>query len=187
MTDSRNDLQSSVDKSTRLALICAGVLGILFGLAILIWPTKAVVAVTVIIAIYAVIAGIVAIVTGIVSKALGTGGRIGSVLLGLLYLVAGILAFTELKQTAAFLVVFVSVLLGFLWIMEGFTSLFSLGDASSKGWTIAFAIISIIAGISLITSPLWTGLFLWALMGIAMVVIGVLNVVRAVRRDPAKA
>lgn len=171
---------SSAAKTVRTAVIIAGVLAIAFGVAILVWPTKTAVALTAVIAFYAIVAGIVYAIIGLISKTLGTGGRIGHVLLGVLYVVAGVFAFSELQASAAFLAAFLAVVLGVMWIIEGFVALFTLGRARSKVLTILFAIISVIAGVVLVTSPLWSALFLWWLAGISLVVLGVLNVVRAV-------
>ncbi|MFS0866187.1 HdeD family acid-resistance protein [Microbacterium sp. 179-B 1A2 NHS] len=167
-------------KGARLALIVGGVLAALFGIAILVWPTKAAVAVTALIAVYAVLAGIVYLGLAFVSKTMGVGGRIGHALLGVLYVVAGILAFTELQASAAFLAVFITLMVGILWIVEGFVSLFSLGDSGSKALTAVFAIISVLAGVTLVSSPIWGVVFLWWFLGISLVILGVLNAGRAI-------
>ena len=57
-------------------------------------------------------------------------------------------------QTTAWLAIFVGILVGIMWIVEGIVALSTLGDAASKGWSIFFAIISIIAGLYLLFSPL---------------------------------
>ena len=67
-----------------------------------------------------------------------------------------------------------------MWMMEGFTALFTLGGSGSKAITVVFAIISILAGFSLLTSPLWGAVFLWWFLGIGLAVLGVLNIVRAI-------
>jgi uncharacterized membrane protein HdeD (DUF308 family) len=69
--------------------------------------------------------------------------------------------------------------MGALWVVEGFVALFSLGQSESKGITILFALISIIAGFTLISSPLMGAVFLWVFLAIGMIVMGILNVGRA--------
>lgn len=177
MTDT---VTTSSTKGARLALLVAGLVGIAFGIAVLAWPTKTAVALTGVIAIYAVVAGIVYIALGLLSKSLGTGGRIGHVLLGVLYILAGVYAFSALKQSAAFLAVFLTVMIGVMWVVEGFTALFALGQSESKVATILFSILSIIAGISLLSGPFWGAAFLWWLMGLSLIVLGVLNVARGI-------
>ena len=67
-----------------------------------------------------------------------------------------------------------------MWIIEGFTSLFALEGSSSKALTIVFALISILAGFSLLSNALWGAVFLWWLLGISLLVLGLLNVFRAI-------
>ena len=161
------------------AMLVALPAAIAFGVTILFWPTKTAIALTGIIAFQAIVGGIIYLARGLTAKELGTGGRIGNVLLGLLYAGAGIVAFTQLQKTAAFLAVFLVIMMGALWVVEGFVALFSLGKAESKGLTIFFALISIIAGFTLISSPLMGAVFLWWFLALGMIVMGVLNVGRA--------
>lgn len=46
-------------------------------------------------------------------------------------------------------------LVGIMWIIEGFGSLFDIAAAGSRTTTIVFAIISTFAGLALVTSPVW--------------------------------
>lgn len=174
--------ETAADKSAvnaiRTALGVGGVLAVIVGILILAWPGKTAMVVTAIIAIYAIAAGLVYAGLGIFSRHKGGWARIGHIALGILFIIAGVVALFNLGQTTAWLAVFVGILVGILWIVEGIVSLSTLGDAASKGWTIFFAIVSIIAGIVLLFSPLYIGL-LWWLMGIALIVLGIINVVRA--------
>lgn len=170
----------AVPKGARLALIVGGLAAIVFGVAILVWPTKVAVAITAIIAVYAIIAGVVYIALGFFSRGVRLGGRIGHIVLGLLFVIAGIYAFSSLNQSAAFLAIFLTVLVGVLWIVEGVVSLTTLGEAGSKLFTIVFSILSIVAGFILLSSPLWGAAFLWWFFGIALVVLGILNALRGV-------
>ncbi len=167
-------------KGARFALLIGGLAAVGFGIAVLVWPTKAAVALTGVIAVYAIIAGVLYAAFGIFSKNLGAGGRIGHVILGVLYVIAGIYAFTSLQQSAAFLALFLTIMVGVLWVIEGFTSLYDLGQSGSKTLTVVFAIISVIAGFTLLSSPLWGAVFLWWFLGIALIVLGALNVIRAI-------
>ena len=72
-------------------------------------------------------------------------------------------------------------MVGIVWIIEGIVGLTLIGDAASKVWTIIFAIISILAGISLVTSPLWGAAFLWWLLGLSLVILGIVQIIRAFR------
>lgn len=175
-----NTTTTTPAKGARLALLIGGLAAVGFGIAVLTWPTKAAVALTGVIAVYAIIAGIVYAVMGIFSKGLGAGGRIGHILLGLLYVIAGVYAFSSLQQSAAFLALFLTIMIGVMWVIEGFTALFTLGQSGSKILTLVFAILSVLAGLTLLSSPLWGAVFLWWFLAIALVVLGALNVIRAI-------
>lgn len=163
----------------RTALGVGGVLAIIVGILVLVWPGKTAMVVAAIIAIYAIAAGLVYAGLGIFSKTKGGWARVGHIVLGVLFVIAGIVAFANLGGTTAWLALFLGILVGIMWIIEGIVSLSTLGDAASKTWTIIFAIISIIAGVVLLFSPLWGALVLWWLLGISLVVLGLVNVIRA--------
>ena len=175
--------ESSVAKEAingvRTALGIAGVLSLIVGILILVWPGRAAMAVTAIIAIYAIVGGLVYGGLGIFSKSMGGWSRVGHIILGVVFIAAGIFAFFNLAATTGWFAVFLGILVGIMWIIEGVVSLTTLGDAASKGWTIFFAIISIVAGVVLLFSPLWGAVVLWWLLGISLVVLGIIQIVRA--------
>ncbi len=163
----------------RTALGIGGILTLVAGILILVWPAQSALVVTWILATYAVAIGLTYAGLGIFSRAKTGWSRIGHVLLGLLFIAAGVVAFLNLTATKLLLAVFVAVLVGIAWIVEGIVSLSTLGDAKSRGWTIFFAIISVIAGAYLLFSPLWGAVVLWWLLGVMLIAMGLLNVVRA--------
>jgi uncharacterized membrane protein HdeD (DUF308 family) len=171
--------EKSAINGVRTAFGVGGVLSILAGILILVWPQASAQFVTVVIAIYAIVGGLVYAGLGIFSKAKGGWARLGHIVLGLIFIAAGVIALFNLQQATAWLAVFVGVLVGVLWIVEGIVSLSTLGDAASKGWTIFFAIISIIAGLYLVISPLLGAVVLWWLLGILLIVLGIIQIVRA--------
>jgi len=162
----------------RTALGVAGVLTLIAGILILVWPGQTAAVVTGILAIYTIAAGLVYAGLGIFSTGRGGWARIGYIVLGVVFIAAGIVAFGNLTTTKLLLGVFVAAMVGIAWIIEGIVSLSTLGDASSKVWTVIFAIISIIAGVYLLFSPLWGAVVLWWLLGIMLIVMGIVNIVR---------
>lgn len=163
----------------RTALGVGGVLSVILGILILVWPAKTAMVVTAIIAIYAIAAGLVYAGLGIFSSNKGGWSRLGYIGLGVLFVIAGIVAFANLGATTVWLAAFVGILVGIMWIVEGVVALSTLDLAPSRGWTIFFAIISIIAGVTLLFSPIWGAVTLWWLLGIGAVVLGIINIVRA--------
>lgn len=173
------NLEKSATNGVRTALGLAGVITLIAGILILVQPGATAAVVTGILAVYAIVTGLVYAGLGIFSKDKGGWSRIGHIVLGLLFIVAGIVAFSNLTATKLLLGIFVAIMIGITWIIEGVVSLSTLGDAASKGWTVFFAIVSIIAGLYLLFSPLWGAVVLWWLLAIMLIIMGVLNVIRA--------
>ncbi len=162
----------------RTALGLSGAIALIVGILILVWPGRTAIVVTAIIAVYAIVGGLVYAGLGIFSKTMGGWSRVGHIVLGLIYVVVGIIAFFNLSMTTAWLALFLGILVGIMWIVEGVVALTTLGGATSKGWTVFFAILSIVAGIILLFSPFYIAI-LWWLLGISLVVLGVIQIVRA--------
>ena len=173
------DTEKPAVNGIRTAVGLGGVVALIVGVLILAWPGRTAMIVAAIIAVYAIVAGLAYASIGIFSRARGGWARVGHIILGLVFIAAGVIAFANLSQTTAWLAVFLGILVGIMWIIEGIVALSTLGDASSKGWTIFYALLSIVAGIVLLFSPLWGAAVLWWLLGISLIVLGISNVVRA--------
>lgn len=179
--------QFGLARMLRTISLVTGIVSLIAGIVILIWPFKSALAITVIIAVYALVAGVVNVALAVSSKGLGGWLRVGIALVGVLFIVSAFVAFANLASTTVLLAAFVAVMLGVSWVVDGVVSLFSLGapqrssvpGSRSKGWTIAFAIISILAGAVVLLSPLLTAVWLWLFIGVSLVVFGVVQIVRA--------
>lgn len=168
-------------RSLRTAFIVGGVLSLILGILILVWPGRTAQVATGIIAAYTIAAGLVYAALGLMSRSKRGWSRIGHIALGVLFVAVGVIAFANLAAFTVSFAVFLGVLVGILWIIEGVVSLSTLSAGSSaRVWTIAFAILSIIAGVMLLFSPLWGAVVLWWLLGISAVALGVANIVRGV-------
>ena len=172
---------STLANGIRVAIGVGGLLALIVGVLILVWPDKTAMVVTAIIAVYAIAAGLVYAGLGIFTKGRGGWSRVGHILLGLLFVLAGVIALMNLGQTAVFLAVLIGILVGIMWIVEGVVALSTLRDAPSIGWSIAYAILSVVAGIVLLFAPLWGAVLLWWILGVSLVVLGVVNIVRGFR------
>ncbi|WP_341945424.1 DUF308 domain-containing protein [Microbacterium sp. LWH11-1.2] len=170
----------SLFKSIRVALAVSGVVALIAGLVLLIWPVKSAVIVTAIFATYLIIAGLVYIGLGIFSGAKGGWSRVGHIVLGLVYIVAGVIAYANLGAAAATLAFVVVIFIGISWIVDGVVSLSLLGRDGSRVWTLLYALLSIIAGIIVLFSPIIAGLAFWLLLGISLVALGIVQIVRAI-------
>ncbi|CAG7608559.1 HdeD family acid-resistance protein [Leucobacter soli] len=169
--------------SVRTMLGLGGLVALVVGILILVNPVKSAAVmmqiVAVIVALYMVGSGAVYLGTAIFSKTMKGWPRTGHALLGLLYVLAGVILFANLTATAALLTVFLTVLIGIMWIVEGIVAFTTLKSTGSKGLTIFYGIISLLAGFALIFSPLLSAVTLWILIGVSMIVLGVMQIARA--------
>lgn len=170
----------SLVKSVRAFLLISGVVALVAGAVLLIWPEKTAVVVTGIFAVYLVVGGIVYLGLGIFSGSGGGWVRVGHILLGLLYIAAGIIAFTNLTAATATLAFVVAIFIGISWIFEGFVALTLLGSDGTKTWTVLYALLSIVAGIVVLFSPMYAAAILWIILGISAVVLGVVQIARGI-------
>lgn len=174
------DMTKSVINSVRVALGISGAVALIIGIIIVFWPKTAAAGLVVLIAISLLISGIAYLGIGIFGKGIGGGARALDIIFGVLLVIAAIFAFANLAETTAFLAVFVGILVGIAWIVEGAVALAQLGDSPSRGWSIFFGILSILAGILLLFSPLWGFVVLFILVGISLIVLGIVQIVRAI-------
>ena len=169
--------------SVRIILGVGGLIAVALGLFVLFAPNSsgkiALVATAMLLSIYALITGLVYLGTAIFSGSLGGWARTGRVLLGLLYVIGGVIMISNLLMTGVVVAVFVSIIIGVLWLFEGILALSMLRKSDNKVWMVIYAVISIIAGLVLMFSPLMGAATLWLLLGISMIVLGVVQVVRA--------
>lgn len=178
-TETPSTADNSAVNGIRTALGLGGLVALVVGILILVWPGKSAVVFTLIIAIYAIVAGLIYAGLGIFSKVKGGWSRLGHIVLGLVFVAAGVIAFLNPAVSTATFAAIVVIFIGIAWIIEGIVALSTLGDAASKGWSIFFAIVSIIAGIVIIFSPLFAAGVLWLFLAISLIVLGIIQIVRA--------
>jgi uncharacterized membrane protein HdeD (DUF308 family) len=173
--------QGRILSSIRAALGIAGLVSLVIGVLILFQPKGVGMVIAGFLAAYVLIAGLAYLGIGIFSSQLGMWPRIGHLVLGVLFLVAAIVTFANLGAAVAALALLIGIMIGITWIVEGIVAITLLPDSASKVWTVIYAVISILGGIALITSPLWGTALLFWLLGIWLVVMGIVQIIRAFR------
>lgn len=174
------DMTTSMINSVRVALGISGAVSLIIGIIITFWPKTAAVGLAVLIGIYLIVAGLAYLGIGIFAKGLSGGARALDIIFGVLMIIAAVLAFSNLAGTTAFLAVFFGILIGIAWIVEGAVTLAQLGDAPSRGWAIFFGALSLVAGIVLLFSPAWGFVVLFIIAGISLIVLGIIQIIRAI-------
>jgi len=169
--------------SARIMFGVGGLIALIVGVLIMLNPLQSttffasVLAVT--LALYLVVMGVVYLGTAIFSKTVTGWARTGNILLGLLNLVAAGILFSNLGLASASLLVFIAVLLGIMWIVEGVMAFTTVKSGGHPVLAIAYGLLSIIAGAVLIFSfGLGMAVLVW-MIGISLVVLGITQIIRA--------
>jgi uncharacterized membrane protein HdeD (DUF308 family) len=128
----------------------------------------------------AVLLGIAAIVSGIfhLVRIFGRGEehRVWSGIVGLVFIVIGVVLIRHLHLTLAL----VGLYVGLVWIVQGVVALvaaFAGGSREGRGWWIFFGAISVIAGIVVVSAPVDSVTVLAVLLGIWFIVMGIIEII----------
>lgn len=173
------NLSKSAINGIRLAFGVGGVVALILGVMLLVWPAKTLGVVAIFLGIYFLVAGVIRLAMGIFSKGISGGMRTLNILLGVLLIVAGIIALKNVAATTAALLILVVAVIGVGWIIEGVLAIVESRGAPSSGWAITSGIISIIAGIVVLIIPGWSAVWLILMAGIVLIIVGILGIVRA--------
>lgn len=166
-------------KLARSVLAFTGAVALILGILILAWPTATGRIVTWIIIAYGLLAGVAYIVGGFMAKSRSGWSRAGSIIVGLIFIIAAIVLFGNLAASTVAFAVILGIVIGVSWIVEGIFALMTLRGSRSTGWSLFYGILSIIAGIILVTTPFWGAVTLWWLFGVSLVILGIVQLVRA--------
>ncbi len=95
---------------------------------------------------------------------------------GLLFIVIGVVLIRHLHLTVAI----IGLVIGITWIVQGLTALIgglAGGVQEGRGWWIAFGVISVIAGIVVVSAPVSSVNVLAVLLGIWFIVMGIFEII----------
>jgi uncharacterized membrane protein HdeD (DUF308 family) len=116
--------------------------------------------------------------------------RIWAGIAGLLFIVIGVILIRHLHLTVAL----IGLIIGITWVVQGLTALIgglAGGVREGRAWWIAFGVISVIAGIVVVSAPVSSLNALAVLLGIWFIIMGIFEIVagfllrRAVRDTAA--
>ncbi|MGC4154417.1 MAG: DUF308 domain-containing protein [Propionicimonas sp.] len=172
-------LTKSAVTAIRVALGVGGIATLVIGLMMAFSPSRTASAMAWLLGVYWIIAGIVYVAIALFAKGVKTGARVLDLVLGVVMLIAGVIVSTNPSDSAMVLGVFLGFYIGVLWVVEGVVTLLQSGDAPSRAWAIFFGALSILAGLALFTSPLWGIQLLFLLTAIALIALGIVQLIRA--------
>jgi len=186
--DARHMTRSAIN-AIRTALGISGAVGLILGIVLLFWPEKTIAVLAIFLGIYFLVAGVLRLGVGIFSRGMSGGSRALNIILGVLLIFVGVLALKNVTTAAVTLVIFAVAFIGVGWIIEGVMALAEAGRSPNSGWSIAFGILSILAGIVVLFLPVSSAAVLLLFAAIALIVLGIIGIVRAFTfgRDVLKA
>src|SRR6476659_7487342 len=159
--------------------LLSGLLAVVLGVLILVWPGKSIIVAAVFLGIYLVVSGAAQVIFAF-SLPVSAASRILLFVSGAASLVLAVLAFRHVGEGYA-------ILLLAIWIGVGFvfrgvaTTVAAISDPTlpARGWNIFIGLISLIAGVVVMASPFESILTLAIVVGVWLIVIGVFEVVSA--------
>jgi uncharacterized membrane protein HdeD (DUF308 family) len=155
--------------------LLSGVLAVILGGWILLWPNISIEAAAILLGVYLVASAAMQVIIGF---RMGEATR-GQALLfvnGATSLVLGILAFRHISNAVQLL----AIAMGVPLLFRGMATMvygISDSDANYGGWTISFGTITAVAGIMLMALPLTSVATLATVVGFCLVVLGVLEII----------
>lgn len=156
-----------------------GLVSLVAGVLVVFFPDTSIKIVAGLIGASLVLAGIVKMVPILRNQDYSVTDRTKDIIISVVYFVAGLFIFLDMNAASLSLLIVLGVLTGIVWLSEGvihMTIINRLGE--KKVWPFISALISLIAGLSLIVSPFIGGLLVWSFFGIMLLVIGAIKIVQ---------
>src|ERR1700754_2838236 len=160
-------------KSTMIS----GLLAVVLGVVILAWPGKSIIVASVLLGIYLVLSGIAQVIFAF-SLHVSAGSRILLFISGAASLILAVLAFRHFGQGYAVLLLAIWIGIGFIFRGVA-TTVSAISDPAlpGRGWSIFVGVVSLIAGVIVMASPMASIVTLALVVGVWFVVIGVFEIV----------
>lgn len=181
MENSIASLLPNLWKST----LVSGVLALALGVMVLVWPDRSILAAAVLFGVYLVITGISQLIFAFSLPVMSAGGRVLLFMSGTASVILAVLCFRHFNSDEEAL----AVLLLAIWIAVGFifrgvaTAVAAISDPAlpGRGWQIAMGVVSLLAGLVTLASPLASLWVLAVVVGSWLIVIGIVEIVTALK------
>jgi len=159
------------------SMLAWGVLTVILGVVVLVWPGKSIVVASALFGAYLLVSGIAQVVLAL-TLGVSVGSRVLLFISGALSVVLGVLAFRHFGQGYAILLLAIWIGVSFVFQGTAETALaISYPALPGRGWYIFLGIISVIAGIVVLAWPFDSIVVLALVTGIWLVVIGIAEII----------
>ncbi|MBF6174947.1 HdeD family acid-resistance protein [Nocardia blacklockiae] len=159
-----------------LALI--GVLSVVVGIIVLVWPGPTLVVAGILFGIYLLVSGIFQLVAAF-GPHVGTGMRMLSILSGALAFILAFFSFRHIGDA----IVLLALWIGISWLFRGIAVLIGGAEVPSgvpgRGWAIFYGIVLLIGGIVLVVWPISSIVTLTLVAGWWLIVMGIVDFIYA--------
>ncbi|WP_370416059.1 HdeD family acid-resistance protein [Streptomyces fradiae] len=159
------------------ALLVSGLIALVVGVLVLVWPGQSLRVAGVLFGLYLLISGVLHLVAAFGTH-LRTALRVMAFISGALSILLGLFCFRGAMQSVLLLALWI----GIGWLFHGITQTVAAASdptMPARGWQIFLGVISALAGVVLIVSPLDSAEVLILLAGIWLVAVGVVEIVTA--------
>ncbi|MET8148518.1 HdeD family acid-resistance protein [Actinoplanes sp. NPDC049668] len=169
------DATRSFAKAVWWLALGASVFSVVLGVVMLVWPEATLKVVAALFGVWLLLHGIVRIVQAITATARDGAERALLGVIGVFFVVAGVIALRNLLVTLTLLV----TLVGLMWLIGGILELISAfggSDRQYRGWGIALGVISIVAALVVLLWPDISVVAFVYLTGAWLIFIGLIQV-----------
>ncbi len=169
------------------SVLALGVLTLIVGAAVLVWPGQSIVAAGILFGVYLLASGIAQVIAAFTVYS-PAASRVLLFISGALSVVLGVFAFRDFDDGAA--VWLLALWIGVGFIFQGVTETvlaISFKELPDRGWYIFVGVVAVIAGVVMLGWPISSIVVLAIIAGVWLVVIGTTEIVWAVNaRSTAK-
>jgi uncharacterized membrane protein HdeD (DUF308 family) len=159
--------------------LVSGILSLILGVLVLVWPAKSMLVAAVLFGVYLLITGIAQVIFAF-SLQVSAGSRVLLFISGAASLILAVLAFRHFGSDPSYAVLLLAIWIGVGFILRGVaTTISAISDPAlpGRGWSIFFGVITLLAGIIVLASPFPSIITLAIVAGVWFVVIGVFEIV----------
>ncbi|MFE7551798.1 HdeD family acid-resistance protein [Streptomyces gardneri] len=159
------------------ALLVAGLVSVVLGIMVLVWPDASLRVAGVLFGLYLLFSGVMQLVTAFGTHAT-TALRVMAFISGALSILLGLFCFRGAMQSTLLLALWI----GIGWLFRGITQTVAAASdptMPARGWQIFLGIVSAVAGVVLIVSPLESARVLTVLAGIWLIMVGLVEAATA--------
>ncbi|MFC4376404.1 HdeD family acid-resistance protein [Nocardia halotolerans] len=174
---------AALAKKTWQTMLVTGLLAVILGIIVLVWPGASLLVAGVLFGIYMVASGVFQLIAAFTHLP-STSFRVLAFISGVLSLIIGIFCFRDDLTS----IVLLGLWIGISWLFRGIALLFaalSESNVPGRGWQTFYGIVSALAGVVLIVWPISSVATLVWVVGIFLIVIGIMEIFTSfgVRKD----